>query len=81
MDVCAPHACMRVCACLCAGATTEEIEKHWKWLDQNLLPYMSVFENKQDAASFAQGKVKVLSHLHSDPCVTFTTPHTHTHIY
>ncbi|KAK2850499.1 hypothetical protein Q7C36_009282 [Tachysurus vachellii] len=45
---------------IASGATTEEIEKHWKWLDHNLLPYMSVFENKQDAASFAQGKVKGL---------------------
>ncbi|KAI5107551.1 TBC1 domain family member 8, partial [Silurus meridionalis] len=38
----------------------EEVQKHWNWLDQNLLPYMSVFENKLDAASFAQGKVKGL---------------------
>ncbi|KAB5576680.1 hypothetical protein PHYPO_G00200480 [Pangasianodon hypophthalmus] len=45
---------------IASGATAEEIQKHWKWLDQNLLPYMSVFENKQDAASFAQGKVKGL---------------------
>uniref|UniRef100_W5L020 TBC1 domain family member 8 n=1 Tax=Astyanax mexicanus TaxID=7994 RepID=W5L020_ASTMX len=41
-------------------STVEEVQKHWKWLDQNLLPYMAVFENKQDAASFAQGKVKGL---------------------
>lgn len=60
------------------------MQKHWKWLDQNLLPYMSVFENKQDAASFVQGKVKVLSHSDSDfnkhilTCVNFTTTHTHT---
>uniref|UniRef100_A0A8B9J6Z7 TBC1 domain family member 8 n=1 Tax=Astyanax mexicanus TaxID=7994 RepID=A0A8B9J6Z7_ASTMX len=40
--------------------TISEVQKHWKWLDQNLLPYMAVFENKQDAASFAQGKVKGL---------------------
>uniref|UniRef100_A0AAR2J7G7 Rab-GAP TBC domain-containing protein n=1 Tax=Pygocentrus nattereri TaxID=42514 RepID=A0AAR2J7G7_PYGNA len=45
---------------IASGATAEEVQKHWKWLDQNLLPYMSVFENKQDAASFAQGKVKGL---------------------
>ncbi|XP_072542784.1 TBC1 domain family member 8 [Salminus brasiliensis] len=45
---------------IASGATVEEVQKHWKWLDQNLLPYMAVFENKQDAASFAQGKVKGL---------------------
>ncbi|XP_066542686.1 TBC1 domain family member 8 [Hoplias malabaricus] len=45
---------------IASGATVEEVQKHWKWLDQNLLPYMSVFENKQDAASFVQGKVKGL---------------------
>ncbi|XP_058249476.1 TBC1 domain family member 8 isoform X2 [Hemibagrus wyckioides] len=45
---------------IASGATAEEIQKHWKWLDMNLLPYMSVFENKQDAANFAQGKVKGL---------------------
>ncbi|XP_035378583.1 TBC1 domain family member 8 isoform X2 [Electrophorus electricus] len=45
---------------IASGATAEEVQKHWRWLDQNLLPYMAVFENKQDAASFAQGKVKGL---------------------
>lgn len=47
------------CLCVFAGATIEEVQKHWKWLDQNLLPYMAVFENKEDAASFVHGKVKV----------------------
>uniref|UniRef100_A0A673H8T6 Rab-GAP TBC domain-containing protein n=1 Tax=Sinocyclocheilus rhinocerous TaxID=307959 RepID=A0A673H8T6_9TELE len=45
---------------IASGATIEEVQKHWKWLDQNLLPYMAVFENKEDAASFVQGKVKGL---------------------
>ncbi|XP_076858140.1 TBC1 domain family member 8 isoform X2 [Brachyhypopomus gauderio] len=45
---------------IASGASSEEVQKHWRWLDQNLLPYMAVFENKQDAASFAQGKVKGL---------------------
>ncbi len=51
--------CTEVIICVLAGATIEEVQKHWKWLDQNLLPYMAVFENKEDAASFVQGKVKV----------------------
>ncbi|XP_051762532.1 TBC1 domain family member 8 [Ctenopharyngodon idella] len=45
---------------IASGATIEEVLKHWKWLDQNILPYMAVFENKEDAASFVQGKVKGL---------------------
>ncbi|XP_073701480.1 TBC1 domain family member 8-like [Garra rufa] len=45
---------------IASGATIEEVQKHWKWLEQNLLPYMAVFENKEDAASFVQGKVKGL---------------------
>lgn len=45
---------------IASGATIEEVQKHWKWLDQNILPYMAVFENKEDAASFVLGKVKGL---------------------
>lgn len=45
---------------IASGVTLEEVQKHWKWLDQNILPYMAVFENKEDAASFVQGKVKGL---------------------
>ncbi|XP_051566555.1 TBC1 domain family member 8 isoform X2 [Myxocyprinus asiaticus] len=45
---------------IASGVTLEEVLRHWKWLDQNLMPYMSVFENKEDAASFVQGKVKGL---------------------
>ncbi|XP_073769451.1 TBC1 domain family member 8 isoform X2 [Danio rerio] len=45
---------------IASGGTIEEVMKHWKWLDQNLLPYMAVFENKEDAAIFVQGKVKGL---------------------
>ncbi|XP_077073266.1 TBC1 domain family member 8 [Siphateles boraxobius] len=45
---------------IASGATNEEVQKHWKWLDQNILPYMAVFENKEDAASFVLGKVKGL---------------------
>uniref|UniRef100_A0A8C2CG32 TBC1 domain family member 8 n=1 Tax=Cyprinus carpio TaxID=7962 RepID=A0A8C2CG32_CYPCA len=45
---------------IASGATVEEVQRHWRWLDQNLLPYMAVFENKEDAASFVLGKVKGL---------------------
>uniref|UniRef100_A0A8C7IAP3 TBC1 domain family member 8 n=1 Tax=Oncorhynchus kisutch TaxID=8019 RepID=A0A8C7IAP3_ONCKI len=34
--------------------------KHWDWLVQNLLHSLSVFENKEDVASFVKGKVKGL---------------------
>lgn len=37
----------------------EEVNKHWDWLLHNLLHSLSVFENKEDVASFVRGKVKV----------------------
>uniref|UniRef100_A0A8C0DC87 TBC1 domain family member 8 n=1 Tax=Balaenoptera musculus TaxID=9771 RepID=A0A8C0DC87_BALMU len=42
------------------GATLEEINQHWDWLEQNLLHTLSVFDNKDDIASFVKGKVKAL---------------------
>ncbi|KAM8786024.1 TBC1 domain family member 8 isoform 3-T3 [Rhynchonycteris naso] len=42
------------------GATLEEINQHWDWLEQNLLHTLSVFDNKEDIASFVKGKVKAL---------------------
>ncbi|XP_036913166.1 TBC1 domain family member 8 isoform X3 [Sturnira hondurensis] len=42
------------------GATLEEITQHWDWLEQNLLHTLSVFDNKEDIASFVKGKVKAL---------------------
>lgn len=42
------------------GAAIEEVNKHWDWLVHNLLHSLSVFENKEDVASFVKGKVKVL---------------------
>nr|XP_045002827.1 TBC1 domain family member 8 isoform X5 [Jaculus jaculus] len=41
-------------------ATFEEINQHWDWLEQNLLHTLSVFDNKDDIASFVKGKVKAL---------------------
>uniref|UniRef100_A0A665W2F6 TBC1 domain family member 8B n=1 Tax=Echeneis naucrates TaxID=173247 RepID=A0A665W2F6_ECHNA len=38
----------------------EEVNKHWDWLVHNLLHSLSVFENKEDVASFVKGKVKGL---------------------
>ncbi|XP_076603786.1 TBC1 domain family member 8 [Chaetodon auriga] len=42
------------------GAAIEEVNKHWDWLVHNLLHSLSVFENKEDVASFVRGKVKGL---------------------
>ncbi|CAI5772080.1 Hypothetical predicted protein [Podarcis lilfordi] len=42
------------------GATTEEINHHWEWLEQNLLHTLSVFDNKEDIVSFVRGKIKAL---------------------
>ncbi|XP_063809519.1 TBC1 domain family member 8 isoform X2 [Pseudophryne corroboree] len=45
---------------LAIGATMEEITQHWDWLEQNLLHTLSVFDNKDDIASFVKGKIKGL---------------------
>ncbi|KAH0503987.1 TBC1 domain family member 8 [Microtus ochrogaster] len=45
---------------IATGATLEEINQHWDWLEQNLLHTLSVFDNKEDIASFVKGKVKAL---------------------
>ncbi|XP_056610180.1 TBC1 domain family member 8 [Triplophysa dalaica] len=45
---------------IASGVTLEEVQRHWKWLEHNIMPYMAVFENKEDVASFVQGKVKGL---------------------
>uniref|UniRef100_A0A8C6UCE5 TBC1 domain family member 8 n=1 Tax=Neogobius melanostomus TaxID=47308 RepID=A0A8C6UCE5_9GOBI len=46
-------------ACV-SGAAIEEVNRHWDWLTRNLLHSLSVFENKDDLASFVKGKVKGL---------------------
>uniref|UniRef100_A0A6Q2YPI6 TBC1 domain family member 8B n=1 Tax=Esox lucius TaxID=8010 RepID=A0A6Q2YPI6_ESOLU len=45
---------------IACGAAVEEMNRHWDWLVQNLLHSLSVFENKEDVASFVKGKVKGL---------------------
>uniref|UniRef100_A0A3Q3DJ72 TBC1 domain family member 8 n=1 Tax=Hippocampus comes TaxID=109280 RepID=A0A3Q3DJ72_HIPCM len=45
---------------MCACVTEDEVNKHWDWLAHNLLHSLSVFENKEDVASFVRGKVKGL---------------------
>lgn len=45
---------------IASGAAIEEVNKHWDWLIRNLLHSLSVFENKDDVASFVKGKVKGL---------------------
>uniref|UniRef100_A0A8C3APE3 TBC1 domain family member 8 n=1 Tax=Cyclopterus lumpus TaxID=8103 RepID=A0A8C3APE3_CYCLU len=42
------------------GAAEEDVNKHWDWLVHHLLHSLSVFENKEDVASFVRGKVKGL---------------------
>ena len=56
------HSCLTPCCVSSsglAGAAIEEVNKHWDWLVHNLLHSLSVFENKEDVASFVKGKVKV----------------------
>ncbi|XP_072300071.1 TBC1 domain family member 8 [Eucyclogobius newberryi] len=45
---------------IASGAAIEEVSQHWDWLARNLLRSLSVFENKDDLASFVKGKVKGL---------------------
>ncbi|XP_061649222.1 TBC1 domain family member 8 isoform X2 [Phyllopteryx taeniolatus] len=45
---------------IASGAVMEEVNKHWDWLAHNLLHSLSIFENKEDVASFVRGKVKGL---------------------
>ncbi|XP_047457488.1 TBC1 domain family member 8 [Mugil cephalus] len=45
---------------IAVGAVIEEVNKHWDWLVHNLLHSLSVFENKDDVASFVKGKVRGL---------------------
>ncbi|XP_062910060.1 TBC1 domain family member 8 isoform X1 [Mobula hypostoma] len=45
---------------IACGATVEEINQHWEWLEQNLLHTLSVFDNKDDVINFVHGKVKGL---------------------
>lgn len=45
---------------IASGAAVEEVNKHWDWLTHNLLQSLSVFENKEDVASFVKGKVQGL---------------------
>ncbi|XP_053165742.1 TBC1 domain family member 8 isoform X2 [Hemicordylus capensis] len=45
---------------IACGATEEEINHHWEWLEQNLLHTLPVFDNKEDIVSFVKGKIKAL---------------------
>ncbi|XP_062982326.1 TBC1 domain family member 8 isoform X3 [Elgaria multicarinata webbii] len=45
---------------IATGATTEEINQHWEWLEQNLLHTLPVFDNKEDIVCFVRGKIKAL---------------------
>uniref|UniRef100_A0AAY4BED0 Rab-GAP TBC domain-containing protein n=1 Tax=Denticeps clupeoides TaxID=299321 RepID=A0AAY4BED0_9TELE len=42
------------------GATLDEVNTHWRWLELNLLHSLSVFEYKEDVTSFVSGKIKGL---------------------
>nr|XP_015206947.1 PREDICTED: TBC1 domain family member 8B isoform X1 [Lepisosteus oculatus] len=45
---------------IACGATREEIVKHWKWLEQNVMRTLSVFDSSEDITSFVQGKIRGL---------------------
>ncbi|XP_067853389.1 TBC1 domain family member 8B isoform X2 [Heptranchias perlo] len=39
------------------GANSEEINKHWEWLEHNVMVILSVFDSNEDITSFVQGKI------------------------
>ncbi|XP_069749553.1 TBC1 domain family member 8B isoform X2 [Narcine bancroftii] len=45
---------------IACGASSEEINKHWEWLEQNVMPILSIFDSGKDITSFIQGKVRGL---------------------
>ncbi|XP_041112115.1 TBC1 domain family member 8B-like isoform X1 [Polyodon spathula] len=45
---------------IACGATREEIEKHWEWLQKNVMSTLSVFDSSEDITSFVQGKIRGL---------------------
>lgn len=42
-----------------SGASREEITEHWKWLEDNVMKTLSVFDSNEDITSFVQGKIRV----------------------
>ncbi|XP_038630605.1 TBC1 domain family member 8B [Scyliorhinus canicula] len=45
---------------IACGANSEEINKHWEWLEQNVMAILSVFDSNEDITSFVQGKIRGL---------------------
>ncbi|XP_063288033.1 TBC1 domain family member 8B [Pelobates fuscus] len=45
---------------IACGANKEDILKHWKWLELNVMKTLSVFDSSDDITSFVQGKIRGL---------------------
>uniref|UniRef100_A0A8C5PSY8 TBC1 domain family member 8B n=1 Tax=Leptobrachium leishanense TaxID=445787 RepID=A0A8C5PSY8_9ANUR len=45
---------------IACGANKEEILKHWRWLELNVMKTLSVFDSSDDITSFVQGKIRGL---------------------
>uniref|UniRef100_UPI00398EE0D8 TBC1 domain family member 8B n=1 Tax=Pristiophorus japonicus TaxID=55135 RepID=UPI00398EE0D8 len=45
---------------IACGASSDEINKHWEWLEHNVMAILSVFDSNEDITSFVQGKVRGL---------------------
>ncbi|KAB1253643.1 TBC1 domain family member 8B [Camelus dromedarius] len=45
---------------IACGANREEINKHWDWLEQNIMKTLSVFDSNEDITNFVQGKIRGL---------------------
>ncbi|XP_048461007.1 TBC1 domain family member 8B isoform X1 [Rhincodon typus] len=45
---------------IACGANSEEINKHWEWLEHNVMAILPVFDSNEDITSFVQGKIRGL---------------------
>lgn len=45
---------------IACGASREEINEHWDWLEQNVMKTLAVFDSSEDITSFVHGKIRGL---------------------
>ena len=49
-----------VCVAVATASMEQELDKHWLWLENNLLPCLEDFDNPVEAVEFGQAKIKSL---------------------
>ena len=51
---------LSVCVAVATASMEEDLDKHWLWLENNLLPCLEDFDNPVEAVEFGQAKIKSL---------------------